>query len=54
MNPKNRKFGLYLEDMHLSMERVEEYIGELEFMQFKQKKTAYYTQFHLMNNQKCQ
>lgn len=36
MNPKNRKFWLYLEDMLLSMDRVEEYIGELEFIQFKQ------------------
>ena len=35
MNPKNRKYGFYLEDMLISMERIEEYIGEMEFIQFK-------------------
>ena len=36
MIPKDRKYGFYLEDMLISMERIVEYIGELEFIQFKQ------------------
>lgn len=37
MKPEDRKYGFYLEDILLSMERIQEYIGELEFVQFKQK-----------------
>lgn len=36
MNTKDRKYGFYLEDMLISMERIEEYINVLEFIQFKQ------------------
>ena len=35
MNPKDRKYGFYLEDMLISMLRIEEYIGEMDFVQFK-------------------
>ena len=35
MNPKDRKYGFYLEDMLVSMLRIEEYIGEMDFIQFK-------------------
>jgi uncharacterized protein with HEPN domain len=35
MKPKDRRYGFYLEDMLVSMERIQEYIGELEFNQFK-------------------
>jgi len=34
MNAMNREYILYLEDMLLSMERIEEYLGGLEFNQF--------------------
>jgi uncharacterized protein with HEPN domain len=37
MKPKDRRYGFYLEDMLVSMERIQEYLGELEFIQFKQK-----------------
>ena len=37
MKPKERKYGFYLEDMHISMERIQEYVSGLEFIQFKQK-----------------
>jgi len=37
MKPNQRKYGFYLEDMLVSMERIQEYIGELDFIQFKQK-----------------
>jgi len=36
MKPKDRKFGFYLEDILISMERIQEYIGGLGFVQFKQ------------------
>ena len=36
MSTKGRKYGFYLEDMLLAMQRIEEYIGELEFIRFKQ------------------
>jgi uncharacterized protein with HEPN domain len=36
MNHHDRQYGLYLEDMLNSMNRIEEYIGELNFVQFKQ------------------
>lgn len=36
MNPKNRKYDFYLEDILISMKRIAEYIGELQFTQFKQ------------------
>jgi len=35
MNPINREFILYLEDMHQSMQRIEEYLGDLDFKKFK-------------------
>jgi uncharacterized protein with HEPN domain len=37
MRPEDRRYGFYLEDMLVSMERIQEYIGELEFIQFKQR-----------------
>lgn len=37
MNPEERKYGFYLQDILVSMERIREYIGDLEFIQFKQK-----------------
>jgi uncharacterized protein with HEPN domain len=36
MSHKERKHVFYLEDMLTSMDRIIEYIGELEFIQFKQ------------------
>ena len=36
MNPKERQYQFYLDDILLSMNRIAEYIGELEFIQFKQ------------------
>ena len=38
MSPAKREFVLYLEDMHLSMDRIEEYIGNLNFETFKTQK----------------
>ena len=35
MNPIKREFILYLEDMLQSMERIEEYLGNLDFSKFK-------------------
>lgn len=35
MNPIKREFILYLEDMILSMQRIEEYLGDLDFKKFK-------------------
>jgi len=35
MNPIKREFILYLEDMVQSMERIEEYLGDLDFKKFK-------------------
>ncbi len=35
MNPLKREFVLYLEDMLQSMNRIEEYPGELDFEKFK-------------------
>ena len=35
MTPINRDYNLYLEDMLTSMLRIEEYIGEMEFKEFK-------------------
>jgi uncharacterized protein with HEPN domain len=35
MNPLKREFILYLEDMLQSMERIEEYLGDLDFRKFK-------------------
>jgi uncharacterized protein with HEPN domain len=35
MSPINREFILYLEDMLLSMERIEEYLTGLDFKHFK-------------------
>lgn len=35
MSPAKREFILYLEDMHLSMDRIEEYIGNINFETFK-------------------
>lgn len=37
MKPEDRKYGFYLEDMLISMERIQEYIGDLDFIQFKQR-----------------
>ncbi len=36
MNPKDRKYKFYLDDILLSMDRIAEYINGLEFKQFKQ------------------
>ena len=36
MSPIKREFILYLEDMLQSMDRIEEYLGELDFKKFKQ------------------
>ncbi len=36
MKPEERKYGFYLEDILTSIERIQEYIGVLEFAQFKQ------------------
>ncbi|SMO92849.1 Uncharacterized conserved protein, contains HEPN domain [Saccharicrinis carchari] len=35
MSPIKREFILYLEDMFQSMQRIEEYIGDLDFKKFK-------------------
>jgi uncharacterized protein with HEPN domain len=35
MSPIKREFILYLEDMFLSMQRIEEYLGDLDFRKFK-------------------
>ncbi len=35
MNPIKREFILYLEDMFQSMNRIKEYLGDLDFRQFK-------------------
>ena len=35
MNPIKREFILYLEDMFQSMQRIEEYLGDLDFKKFK-------------------
>jgi len=35
MTPINRDYNLYLEDMLTSMLRIEEYIGEMKFKEFK-------------------
>ncbi len=35
MSPVKREFILYLEDMLQSMDRIEEYIGKLDFRKFK-------------------
>jgi uncharacterized protein with HEPN domain len=35
MTPIKRDYNLYLEDMLNSMLRIEEYIGDLEFREFK-------------------
>lgn len=35
MRPSRREFILYLEDMHQSMQRIEEYLGDLDFKKFK-------------------
>jgi len=35
MNPKDRRFDMYLHDMLTSMNRIEEYINGLEFLEFK-------------------
>jgi len=35
MTPVDRDYNLYLEDMLTSMQRIEEYIGDMEFRKFK-------------------
>ena len=35
MTPTNRDYNLYLEDMLVSMLRIEEYLGDMEFRKFK-------------------
>ncbi len=35
MSPKNREYILYLEDMLQSMKRIEEYLSDLDFKEFK-------------------
>ena len=35
MNPIDKKHGFYFDDMLISMERIEEYIVGLQFIQFK-------------------
>jgi uncharacterized protein with HEPN domain len=37
MKPEDRKYGFYLEDMLVSIQRIQEYIEGLDFIQFKQK-----------------
>jgi uncharacterized protein with HEPN domain len=36
MNPSKRQYDFYLEDILTSMLRINEYIGEKEFLEFKQ------------------
>jgi uncharacterized protein with HEPN domain len=36
MKAGERKYGFYLEDMLVSIKRILEYIGDIEFIQFKQ------------------
>ena len=36
MKKENRSFKMYLEDMHLAMERIAEYIEGYNFIKFKQ------------------
>lgn len=36
MSPIKREFILYLEDMLQSMDRIEEYMGDIDFKKFKQ------------------
>ncbi len=36
MNPKDRQYLFYIDDILLSMNRIAEYIGEMEYTQFKQ------------------
>ncbi|NOU19544.1 MAG: DUF86 domain-containing protein [Bacteroidales bacterium] len=36
MNPSKRQYDFYLEDILTSMLRINEYIGEREFLEFKQ------------------
>ena len=36
MKPEERKYEFYLEDIIVSIERIHEYIGDLEFIQFSQ------------------
>jgi len=35
MSPIKREFILYFEDMFQSMQRIEEYLGDLDFKEFK-------------------
>ena len=35
MSPIKKEFILYLEDMFQSMQRIEEYLGDLDFKEFK-------------------
>lgn len=35
MKPNERNYNLYFEDMLTSMERIEEYIGDMDFKKFK-------------------
>jgi uncharacterized protein with HEPN domain len=35
MNPNERKFSFYLEDILTSLKRIEEYLGDLDFVGFK-------------------
>jgi len=35
MSPIKREFFLYLEDIYKSMQRIEEYLGDLDFKEFK-------------------
>lgn len=36
MSPKDRRYDLYLDDMLKSINRIEEYIGDKNFKEFKQ------------------
>jgi len=35
MNAANRRFDIYLEDILISISRIDEYIGEMDFIEFK-------------------
>lgn len=35
MNAANRRFDIYLEDILISISRINEYIGEMSFVEFK-------------------
>ena len=40
MNPSKRQFILYLEDILMSIEKIQDYIYGLEYIEFKEKSIA--------------